>query len=91
MGIELENAELAKIISVGYDHPDKLSPEEWYRFSQYRIIAINAWEYYFKEHEKEAIPEQLWVGANAYIDERLSAAGMIASRGTAPVALAQYE
>jgi hypothetical protein len=64
--IELENAELAKIISNGYEEPEELSAEEWYRFSQYQIMAFNAWEYYYYEHEKSAIPEQLWVGANAY-------------------------
>ena len=64
--IELENAELAEIVSIGYEDPEELTATEWYRFSQYQIIAFNAWEYYYYEHEKGAIPEQLWIGANAY-------------------------
>ena len=64
--IELENAELARIISIGYENPEDLTAEQWYRFSQYQIMAFNAWEYYFYEREKGAIPEQLWIGANAY-------------------------
>jgi len=64
--IELENAELAGIISSGYDDPGQLTAEEWYRFSQYQIMAFNAWEYYYYENEKSAIPEQLWIGAKAY-------------------------
>ena len=64
--IELENAELAGIISRGYENPEALSAEEWYRFAQYQIIAFNAWEYYYYEHKKGAINDQLWTGANAY-------------------------
>jgi hypothetical protein len=64
--IELENAGLARIISIGYETPEELSAEQWYRFTQYQIMAFNAWEYYYYEREKSAIPEQLWVGANAY-------------------------
>ena len=70
--IELENAELAAIISVGYENPEELTSEQWYRFSQYQIMAFNAWEYYYYEHKKDAIPEQLWVGANAYYVQNVS-------------------
>jgi len=70
--IELENAELAHIIRIGYDRPEELSEDEWYRFTQYQVMAFNAWEYYFYEHEKSAIPEQLWIGANAYYVENTS-------------------
>jgi hypothetical protein len=64
--IELNNAELAGIINTGYENPEELTAEQWYRFSQYQIIAFNAWEYYYYEHKKDAIPAQLWIGANAY-------------------------
>jgi len=70
--IELENAELAHIIRIGYDRPEELSEDEWYRFTQYQVMAFNAWEYYFYEYEKNAIPEQLWIGANAYYVENTS-------------------
>ena len=70
--IELNNAELARIISIGYENPEELTAEQWYRFSQYQIMAFNAWEYYFYEREKGAIPEQLWVGANAYYVKNLT-------------------
>ena len=70
--IELENAELARIIRIGYDRPDELSEDEWYRFTQYQVMAFNAWEYYFYERDKAAIPEQLWIGANAYYVENAS-------------------
>lgn len=67
--IELENAELARTIRIGYDAPAQLTEDQWYRFTQYQIIAFNAWEYYYYEHEKGAIPDQLWTGANAYYVE----------------------
>ena len=64
--IELENAELANIIRRGYADPEQLTADEWYRFGQYQVIAINAWEYYYYENNKETLPTELWVGANAY-------------------------
>jgi len=70
--IELENADLARIINTGYARPDELTEEEWYRFTQYQVMAFNAWEYYYYEHEKAAIPEQLWIGANAYYVENVT-------------------
>lgn len=69
--IELENADLARIIATGYDSPDLLSEEEWYRFLQYQVMAFNAWEYYYYENGKSAIPESLWIGANAYYHQNL--------------------
>ena len=69
--IELENADLARIISIGYLGPDGLTDIEWYRFTQYQVMAFNAWEYYYYENDKSAIPESLWVGANAYYVENL--------------------
>ena len=64
--IELENAELAHIIRIGYDRPEELSEDEWYRFTLYQVMAFNAWEYYFYEHEKSAIPEQLCSGCRVH-------------------------
>lgn len=69
--IELENADLARIVSIGYVDPDQLTDEEWYRFMQYQVMAFNAWEYYYYEHGKDAIPEQLWIGANAYYENNV--------------------
>ena len=34
-------------------------------------MAFNAWEYYYYEKGKDAIPENLWMGANAYYHENL--------------------
>ena len=64
--IELENAELAGIVRLGSLRPEELTEDQWYIFTQYQIMAFNAWEYYFYEQEKGAIPEQLWIGANSY-------------------------
>jgi len=69
--IELENADLARIISIGYQDPDGLTEMEWYRFTQYQVMAFNAWEYYYYENNKDAIPESLWIGANAYYHQNL--------------------
>lgn len=67
--IELESAELANIIRRGYADPGQLNADEWYRFGQYQVIAINAWEYYYYENGKETLPPELWIGANAYYEK----------------------
>lgn len=66
--IELENAELASIINKGYLQPDQLNDDEWYRFTRYQLIAINAWEYYYYENSQGTLPGELWIGANAYYE-----------------------
>jgi hypothetical protein len=66
--IELENADLASIVRRGYDAPDELTTDEWYRFSQYQLVALNAWEYYYYENAKKTLPVELWTGANAYYE-----------------------
>lgn len=66
--IELEDAELASIVRRGYLNPVELSEDEWYRFTQYQMLALNAWEYYYYESGKETLPNELWIGANAYYE-----------------------
>jgi hypothetical protein len=67
--IELRNGELASIINRGYAGPGQLTEDEWYRFTQYQVIAINAWEYYFYEKNEGSLPLYLWTGANAYYEK----------------------
>ena len=62
----IENAEVADIVVRGLDDPESLTPNEWYRFSMYLLIACNAWEYLCYANISEAIPESLWIGADAY-------------------------
>ncbi len=69
--IELENGELASIINRGYADPGQLTKDEWYRFTQYQVIAINAWEYYYYEKNKGTLPLELWIGANAYYENHI--------------------
>ena len=69
--LELETGELASIINRGYADPGQLTEDEWYRFTQYQVIAINAWEYYYYEKNKGTLPSELWIGANAYYENHI--------------------
>ncbi len=69
--IELEIGDLASIINRGYADSGQLTEDEWYRFTQYQVIAINAWEYYYYEKNKGTLPPELWIGANAYYENHI--------------------
>ena len=69
--IEVGNGELESIINRGYADPRQLTEDEWYRFTQYQVIAINAWEYYYYEKNKGTLPLYLWAGANAYYENHI--------------------
>ena len=62
----VSDRELANIIETGYSAPDKLSPSDWHRFAMYQTMAFNAWEFLFYANRSGSIPENLWVGADAY-------------------------
>jgi hypothetical protein len=64
--IELRSGVLSDIIDRGYRDPGQLTPTEWYRFTQYQVMALNGWEFYYYENDKGTMPKPLWIGANAY-------------------------
>lgn len=66
--IELKNGDLARIINTGYVDNEELTDVEWYQFTQYQVIAFNAWEFYYYENIKGSLPKELWIGANAYYE-----------------------
>jgi len=70
----VENSGLASVINQCYATPDVLSADDWTRCSNYVFMQINAWEYMYYQHDDEAIPPQLWVGADAYFK------GLVATR-----------
>ena len=61
----IENERLAKILSVCFSTPTKLSEEEWTRCSDYLLMQLNAWEYLYYQNRDGSIPKELWVGADA--------------------------
>ena len=64
--LTLGNADLATLVHRGTREPDALSPDEWFRFTQYQVMAVNAWEFFYYEHAKGSMSEQLWTGADNY-------------------------
>lgn len=66
MEMLIENDSLAALVNTGYATPESLTADEWSRFGNYVFIGFNAWEYLYYQHEDRSIPQQLWVGADAY-------------------------
>jgi hypothetical protein len=62
----IDNADLARIVTVGYETPEALSEVDWARCTNYMFMQFNAWEYLYYQHREDAIPTEYWVGAEAY-------------------------
>ena len=62
----IDNADLARIVTVGYATPEALSEVEWTRCTNYMFVQFNAWEYLYYQHGDGSIPKELWVGADAF-------------------------
>lgn len=57
---------MADLMSACYAQPDGLTAGEWYRCSQVIFILFNTYEYHYYQHRDQAIPKELWVGADHY-------------------------
>ena len=62
----IDNADLARIVTVGYETPEALSEVDWTRCTNYMFMQFNAWEYLYYQHGDGSIPKELWVGADAF-------------------------
>ena len=62
----IENEDLARVMNVAYATPEAVSADDWPRCSAYMFMQFNAWEYFFYQHRDGSIPNELWVGADAY-------------------------
>ena len=61
----LAQPELAEIIRVGGEHPDRLSEAEWFRFGYYYLMQFNMYEFLYAAHFGEATAPQIWTGTDA--------------------------
>jgi hypothetical protein len=60
---------LADLIETSYASPEKLSEGQWFRCGNYLFMQFNSWEYLYYQNIDGSIPNQLWVGADAYFKE----------------------
>jgi len=63
----LADPHLAKIVNGGYDHPEKLGPDDRERFNLHTFLLFNAWEYFFYQNRDRSIPTQLFEGTDAHM------------------------
>ena len=62
----VENQDLADVVIHCDSDPTGVSPANWLRCGNYYFMQFNAWEYFYYQHDDEAIPKELWNGADAY-------------------------
>ena len=62
----IESDTLSRIVTTGYATPAALNDSDWARFAAFVLLIVDSWEYMYYEHRDGAIPQPLWVGADAY-------------------------
>ena len=62
----VENQDLADVVINCDSDPNRVSAANWLRCGNYYFMQFNAWEYFYYQHDDAAIPNELWIGADAY-------------------------
>jgi hypothetical protein len=66
MEILVESESLGRVVNEGYARPEALSTQDWHRFATWNLMHFDGWEYLFYQARSSAVPENLWLGADAY-------------------------
>ena len=61
------NAELANIVTVGSDDPEKLSRAERERFTSYHLASFAAWEHTYYLNKPGSVVRPFWEGHDEYM------------------------
>jgi len=62
----VENESLAGAVTECDANPDGVAATTWQRCANYYFMQFNFWEYVYYQNRDSSIPQQLWVGADAY-------------------------
>lgn len=62
----VESENLAAVMDRCNAEPATVASADWKRCVYYYFMLFNAWEYFYYQHGDEAIPAELWGGADAY-------------------------
>jgi hypothetical protein len=74
----IDNPDLANVVTTGWKTPEALNDTDWTRCSLYLGMQFNAWEYLYYQHRDGSIPNEMWVGTDAYfINEIRTKPGLV--------------
>ena len=62
----VENESLAGAVTECDANPNGVAAATWARCANYYFMQFNSWEYMYYQNRDCSIPQQLWVGADAY-------------------------
>jgi hypothetical protein len=62
----VENDSLAGAVTECDANPNGVAATTWQRCANYYFMQFNSWEYMYYQNRDSSIPQQLWVGADAY-------------------------
>jgi hypothetical protein len=62
----VENESLAGAVTECDANPNGVAATIWARCANYYFMQFNSWEYMYYQNRDGSIPQQLWVGADAY-------------------------
>ena len=71
MEFMIESDTLGGIVAQCDADPDRAPPVAWSRCLNYYFLEINAWEYIYYQHLDGSIPQEYWVGADAYFKSQM--------------------
>ena len=67
----VENESLAGAVIECDANPNGVAATTWARCANYYFMQFNSWEYMYYQNRDRSIPQQLWVGADAYFNTLL--------------------
>jgi hypothetical protein len=62
----VDNESLAGAVTECDANPNGIAAAIWTRCANYYFMQFNSWEYMYYQNRDASIPQQLWVGADAY-------------------------
>ena len=57
---------LSGIVKTGEESPSNLTPDEWYRFSQFVLPRFGVWEYLYLGRLEGTVTDNLWAAYEPY-------------------------
>jgi hypothetical protein len=64
--LRIENADLNRVLTLCLAGSAEVTPLERERCRGHTLMVFNGWEYLYYQNEDGSVPEQLWMGADAY-------------------------
>ena len=66
--VMLESDSLAEVLDQCGDQPYDVGDSHWSRCANYYFMQANGWEYTYYQNLDDAVPPELWIGVDGYME-----------------------